>query len=93
MLLLIQSCKKEQVRLDEKFVNLFIELNLATLGNSQNQERAAKVRKAILKSYNVKASDFSKQLEILKSNPEIWKDFQEKVIANLEKIEKKHKGE
>jgi hypothetical protein len=89
----MESCKKEKVRLDEKFVNLFIELNLATLGNSQNQEKAAKVRNVILKNYNVKASDFSKQLKILKSNPEIWKDFQEKVIENLEKMEKKHKGE
>jgi hypothetical protein len=89
----LSGCKKEPFHIEEKFVNLYVELRLATLGNKQKEKRAAESRRIILASYGVKLEEFNRYMEEIIKRPEVWADFQNKVLESLKEMEAKHKGE
>jgi hypothetical protein len=93
MLIFIEGCKKEEFHIDEKFVNLYADLRLATIGNPADTVRAEKTRRIILAQYNVKSEEFSGYIKQIEARPEIWVEFHKKVIERLKEIEKTHKGE
>ncbi len=87
------NCQESVPIIEQNFVNLYVDLQLATLGNENNQERAWKSRQVILKKYDQTAMTFSKEINKIKANSEIWLDFQNRVISRVEEVEKIHKGE
>ncbi|MFC1584936.1 hypothetical protein ACFL5V_05265 [Fibrobacterota bacterium] len=93
LILLIPGCRKEEFQIDKKFVNLYVELRLADLGNRNNEKKATESRKIIFSSHEVKPEEFGSYLDKIIKRPEIWAEFQNQVLESLKEIEKKHKGE
>ena len=83
------GCKKKEVfHIQEKFVNLYVELRLATISNQKNPKRAEKIRKIILTKYEVKPEEFTGYMNKIIDRPEIWVDFQTRVLERLKDMEK-----
>ncbi len=87
----LTSCKKETVQLDDKFVELYSELRLATISNQYQKERASKIRKIILEKYGWTQAKYSDNLEMLKQNPNLWHNFQDSVVSYIDEMEHEHK--
>lgn len=87
------GCKKEKFQIDQKFVNLYVDLRLATIGNPRDAKRAAETRRIILAQYEVQPKELTAYLKRIEKKPEVWVEFQNKVLERLKQAEKNHKGE
>ena len=92
-LILAVGCQKEKFQIDQKFVNLYVDLRLATIGNPRDANRAAETRRIILAQYEVQPEEFTAYLKKIEKRPEVWVEFQNKVLERLKQAEKTHKGE
>jgi len=83
----------EEFQIDEKFINIYVELRIATIGNKQNKERAAKSRRLIFDTHQIEPEKYKHYMQKIMAKPETWDVFQAKVLEQLSEIEKVHKGE
>ena len=93
LLISTPGCRKKEFHIQEKFVNLYVELRLATLANQGNEKRAAEARRVILHSSGVKPEEFKKYMKEIEKRPEVWVEFQTRVMESINEMEKNYKGE
>ena len=82
--LLAAGCRKGEFAPDAKFVDLYVELKLATVGYANDLKKVNEVRRVILAQHQVTASQFHRQTEDLMTHPDSWRKFQEAVVARVE---------
>ena len=93
LLLAMAGCRKGEFTPDAKFVDLYVELKLATVGYANDLEKVNEVRRVILAQHHVSPAEFHQDTEKLMTHPETWRKFQEDVVAKVEAFPAGHKAE
>jgi hypothetical protein len=78
---------------DAKFVDLYVELKLATVVFANDLEKVNETRRVILAQHGFTPSDFHDQYLRLMENPGSWREFQEQVIRKVEEYRQGRKGD
>lgn len=89
--LAFMGCQKSEFVPDAKFVDLYVELKLATVGYANDMDKVSEVRRVILAQYHETPSGFHNQYVRLMAHPESWRKFQEDVIKQVETFQSSHK--
>jgi hypothetical protein len=84
MLLAVAGCQKGEFAPDAKFVDLYVELKLATVGYANDLDKVNQIRRVILAQHQVTPAQFHRQTEELMARPGSWRKFQEEVVARVE---------
>ena len=90
--LLAAGCRKGEFAPDAKFVDLYVELKLATVGYANDLDKVNEVRRVILAQHQVTPAQFHRQTEDLMSHPESWRKFQETVVTRVEAFQARKDG-
>ena len=90
---ILLSCKESRYSPDAEFVDLYVELKLASVASNQDLGKANEIRKAVLAQHGVTAADFHERFVRLVNHPDAWKSFQERVINRVNTLQKERKGE
>lgn len=85
------GCRKGEFSPDAEFVDLYVELKLATVGFAADLEKVNEVRRVILAQHRVTPAEFHSDTEKLMEHPETWRRFQEDVVAKAEALQSSHK--
>jgi hypothetical protein len=93
VLLALAGCRRGEFAPDAKFVSLYVELKLATVGYANDLEKVNEARRVILAQYHVTPADFHKETENLMTHPDAWRKFQEDVVAKVDAFQASHKEE
>jgi hypothetical protein len=91
MLLTLAACRKSEFSPDAKFVDLYVELKLATVGYANNLDKVNEVRRVILAQHHETPATFHSQYIRLMAHPESWRKFQEDVVKQVETFQAAHK--
>jgi len=89
--LALTGCRSGEFTPDAKFVDLYVELKLATVGYANDLEKVKEMRRVILEQHHVTPAEFHKTAEQLMTHPEAWRKFQEDVVAKVEAFQASHK--
>lgn len=89
--LMLTGCRRGEFTPDAKFVDLYVELKLATVGYANDLEKMKEMRRVILAQHHVTPAQFHETAEQLMNHPEAWRKFQEDVIAKAEAFQASHK--
>ena len=84
---------RERALPDSEFVDLYVELKLASVASAQDPNKANEVRKAILAQHGMSPAEFHERFVRLSTHPDIWKSFQDQVVSRIDAFQKEHKGE
>lgn len=84
MLLAVAGCQKGEFAPDAKFVDLYVELKLATVGYANDLDKVNQIRRVILAQHQVTPDQFHRETEELMAHPGSWRKFQEEVVARVE---------
>jgi hypothetical protein len=84
MLLAVSGCQKGEFAPDAKFIDLYVELKLATVGYANDLDKVNQIRRVILAQHQVTAAQFHHETETLMAHPGSWRKFQEEVVARVE---------
>lgn len=82
--MVLTGCQKNEFVPDAKFVDLYVELKLATVGFANDQDKVNEVRRVILAQHQVTPAGFHDQYVRLMAHPKAWRKFQEDVIKQVE---------
>ncbi len=93
VLLALAGCRKGEFTPDAKFVDLYVELKLATVGYANDLEKVNEARRVILAQHHMTSAEFHKETENLMTHPDSWRKFQEDVVAKVEAVQASHKAE
>lgn len=91
--LFLAGCKNQKFDMDERFVDLYLDIRLAETAWGSDEERMKSMRKIILSQNNLTPTEVNSFLEKLKQHPTQWKLFFDKVNAKSVELQIKHKGE
>ncbi|NLB62585.1 MAG: hypothetical protein GX801_00570 [Fibrobacter sp.] len=80
----LTACKSTKI--DHDFVEMYVDLRIASKAYGDTTSLGRMVRQNILKDYHYSPEKFSKQVELLTSEPELWIDFQNLVINRLDTL-------
>lgn len=87
------GCREGRYAPDAKFVDLYVELKLATVVFANDLEKVNETRRVILAQHGFTPSDFHDGYLRLMEHPEAWRSFQEQVIARVEEYQSSRKGD
>ena len=90
---LFWGCRGGRYIPDTEFVDLYVELKLASVASAQDPNKANEVRKAILAQHGMTPVEFHERFVRLSNHPDTWRSFQEQVVARVDAFQKEHKGE
>lgn len=90
--LALAGCQKGEFAPDAKFVDLYVELKLATVGYANDLDKVNQIRRVILAQHQVTPSQFHLQTEDLMAHPGSWRRFQEEVVARVEAVQSRKDG-
>ena len=95
MVFLLGSCREGGFRLDPAFVDLYVDLKLASIAPTKDLGKSGEVRRVILSQHEISSADFHERFVSLAGHPEAWKPFQEAVIRRIDALQRQHgeKGE
>jgi hypothetical protein len=91
LLLAMAGCRRDEFVPDAKFVDLYVELKLATVGHAADMEKVNEVRRVILAQHKVTPAEFHAETGKLLAHPKAWRKFQEDVVAKAEALQSSHK--
>jgi hypothetical protein len=80
----LASCGNDAYIPDSRFVDLYVDLKLASVAQADNLEKANEVRRVILAQHGMSSSEFHQHYVALTHHPEAWKPFQETVVGKIE---------
>lgn len=81
---ILVSCERTDA-VDMKMVDLYVELRIASVEYSDSNEvRIA--RQNLLREADYTSEQFAKEVEQVRSNPELWVHFQKAVVARLDSL-------
>jgi len=94
-LVFLAGCRAEsrKVAPDAKFVDLYVELKLATVVYANDLDKVNETRRVILAQHGFTPSGFHNQFVRLMAHPESWRSFQEQVIQKVEEYQVSRKGD
>ena len=87
------GCRESRYAPDAEFVDLYVELKLASVASAQDPNKANEVRKAILAQHGVTPAESHERFVRLVNHHDPWKSFQERVINRVNAYQKERKGE
>ena len=93
MMGLFWGCREGRYIPDAEFVDLYVELKLASVASTQDPNKANEVRKSILAQHGMTPVEFHERFVRLANHPDAWRSFQESVVSRVEAFQKEHKGE
>lgn len=80
------SCEKLSPVVSEDFINAYIELRATSLELGDVDPNARIQRTKILKKYSFTTESFNQESERIRSKPELWLLFQQKVVDTLDSL-------
>jgi hypothetical protein len=89
----LAGCRQGRFTPDAKFVDLYVELKLATVVFANDHEKGNETRRVILAQHGFTPSEFHDRYVALMEHPEAWRDFQERVIAKVDEFQSSRKGD
>jgi hypothetical protein len=92
LLTLVIGCRQGRFAPDGKFVDLYVELKLATVAFATDLDKVNEVRRVILAQHGMTPSQFHAHCAQLMAHPETWRSFQEQVIRRADEIQNSRKG-
>ena len=87
------GCREGRYAPDAKFVNLYVELKLASVALTEDLNKASEVRRAIIAQHDMTPAEFHEHYVQLAGHPEAWRGFQEQVVSRIDAFQKNPKGE
>ncbi len=88
--LALTACRGKEFVPDAKFVDLYVELKMATVGYGTNLEKVNEARRVILAQHHETPNGFHTQYAKLMSHPESWRKFQDDVIKQVDSFQATH---
>jgi hypothetical protein len=92
LFLALAGCQRGEFAPDAKFVDLYVELKLATVGYANDLDKVNQIRRVILAQHQVSPAQFHVQTEDLMAHPGSWRRFQEEVVARVEAVQTRKDG-
>lgn len=86
------GCRQGRFAPEAKFVDLYVELKLATVAFAADLDKVNEIRRVILAQHGMTPSQFHEHCVRLMDQPEHWRDFQERVIKRAEEVQASRKG-
>ncbi len=90
---LFLGCREGHSVPDAEFVDLYVELKLASVASTQDPNKANEVRKVILAQHGMTPVEFHERFVRLANHPDTWSSFQEQVVSRIDAFQREHKGE
>lgn len=78
---------------EAKFVDLYVELKLASVVFANDVDKVNETRRVILAQHGMTPSDFHAHYVALMDHPEAWRSFQERVITKVDEYQVGRKGD
>jgi hypothetical protein len=91
--LAVCGCQQKDFAPDGKFVDLYVELKLATVAFANDMDKVNEARRVILAQHHMTPARFHDHYVRLMDHPEAWREFQEEVVRKAEALQSSHKGE
>ena len=82
----IFSCSKDDILLEEKFRNIYIDILVTQDTLTDNSISTDSLKTLILQKYNVSDSIYTKTIEYYNNNPDKWEKFFEDAIKQVEEL-------
>jgi hypothetical protein len=92
ILTLVFGCRQGGFAPDGKFVDLYVELKLATVAFATDLDKVNEVRRVILAQHGMTPPQFHERCAQLMAHPETWREFQEAVIRKADEVQNSRKG-
>jgi hypothetical protein len=89
----LAGCRQAAFTPDSKFVDLYVELKLATLVSGNDLDKANEMRRVILAQHHVTPAKFHASCVQLQAHPEAWREFQEQVVLKVDEFKYTGKGD
>lgn len=83
------GCSKKKIVNQDKFVKIYSDLVIAQDTTGSPPKTNEKLKKEILKRYNVSNQEYRETIAYYNKNPKEWDMFFKKVIAYVDKLKKK----
>jgi len=90
---LVLGCREGHYVPDAEFVDLYVEIKLASVASTQDPSKANEVRKSILAQHGMTPAEFHERFVRLANHPDSWRSFQEHVVERVDAYQREHKGE
>ncbi len=84
------GCHKGRYAPESEFVDLYVDLKVASVASAQDPNKANEVRMAVLAQHGMTPAEFHEHFLRLAANPDTWKSFQDKVVTRMEAFQKEH---
>lgn len=81
---LLLSCERTDV-VDSEMVNLYVDLRVAS-EEYGNTDEARIARQNLMRQSGYSAEQFSRKVEEIRANPELWMKFQNEVVDRLDSL-------
>ena len=91
LLLVMAGCRQKEIVPDGKFVDLYVELKLATVAYASDVDKVNEVRRVILAQHHMTPAQFHEQYVRLAGEPAAWRKFQEEVVRKADAFPATHK--
>ncbi len=91
--LLLAGCRNVSQAADGNFVDLYVELKVATVAFSEDIEKAGEARRIILAQHGMTPEEFRAHYQRLLANPASWRAFQNEVVRKMDEFQTSQKGE
>lgn len=80
----LAGCQVSRYEPDAGFVDLYADLKLVSTALHDDPEKAGEMRKAVLARHGMTPAEFHEHYTRLTEHPEVWRSFQERVIARMD---------
>jgi hypothetical protein len=89
----VAGCRQKEFTPEGKFVDLYVELKMATVAFANDMDKVNEIRRVILAQHHMTPAEFHDHYVRLMAHPEAWRKFQEQVIGKVEEFQSSHKGD
>lgn len=86
--MLLWSCANEETPIDPALVSLYVELRVASLEYGMASQEARIARQNLMREASWDSEEFKVAIEEIRTNPELWKRFQQQVVDQLDSLRK-----
>ncbi len=87
-IVLFGGCATEETPIDPALVSLYVDLRVASLEYGIASQEARIARQNLMREASWDAEEFRVSIEKVRSNPELWKRFQQQVVDQLDSLRK-----
>lgn len=92
-LIFIYACSDNKRIKEDTFTDFYTDLVIAQDTTQGGYDELKSIREELFNKYKITSEQYEETIDYYNSDPRRWKNFFDKVLAKIEKMQKEHSGE